>query len=325
MSAGAPDLDALAAGVRAGDTRALARAITLVESEAPAAVELLDRLHGAARAYAVGVAGPPGAGKSTLTAALVAAARARGLSVGVLAVDPSSPLSGGAVLGDRIRLADHFLDGGVFIRSSSSRGHSGGLAASTGASLRLLGAAGRDVVFVEAVGGGQGEVAIGTVADTVVLVLMPGAGDAVQALKAGVLEIPDLIVLNKRDLPGAAAAAQELRRVLALGGGEPAAVLLSDARRREGTAEVWEALERQRDAGASGRLAQRRADNLASEVVAVASARGRRYLENAVSTDPELADLLEEVRSGRLEPLRAVEWIMRKVLPSGNEDDTHTG
>jgi LAO/AO transport system kinase len=322
VSSSAPEPEELASALRAGDTRALARAISLVERGDPAALDLLDRLRGAGRAFAVGLVGPPGVGKSTLAAALVTEARARQLRVGVLAVDPSSPLSGGALLGDRIRLADHFLDDGVFIRSSASRGHAGGLAATTGASLRLLGAAGTQVAFVETVGGGQGEIGIGTVADMVVLVLMPGAGDAVQGLKAGVMEIPDLIVVNKRDLPGAAAAAHALRRVLALGPGDPPAVVLSDARTREGTAEVWERIERRRGADD---LVERRADRLAGEVLAVASTRMRRYLENALSTDPGLASVLEEVRSGRLEPLRAVEQVMRKALPIDDEDDPHTG
>ncbi len=225
MSAKRPSPAELAAGVRAGDARALARAISLLEDGEPAGRELMAALAGeGARALTVGVTGPPGAGKSTLISALVAELRARGKTVGVVSVDPTSPFGEGALLGDRIRLAEHFLDPGVFIRSMGSRGHPGGLAASSLQTLLLLGAAGKDVVFLETVGAGQGELAVRTAADAVVLVLAPGAGDTVQALKAGIMEIPDVIALNKGDLPGAeSAAARAPRGALALGGQPPRA------------------------------------------------------------------------------------------------------
>jgi LAO/AO transport system kinase len=264
-------------------------------------------------------------GKSTLVAALVAEARAAGRRVGVLSVDPTSPFSSGALLGDRIRLGEHFLDPEVFIRSMGSRGAQGGLAGATLEALLVLGAAGKDVVFVETVGAGQGEVGVRGAADTVLLVAMPGSGDAVQALKAGIMEIPDLIAVNKRDLPGAEATAGELRSALALGPGEAPEVLLTEALRREGTGELWARIERRRLAAlADGSLARRRGDNLAAEAVAVAAARARRYLENALGADPALEALLAEVRSGRLDPLSAADRILRHVFPIADHDDPHT-
>jgi LAO/AO transport system kinase len=326
VSARRPSPAELAEGVRRGDVRALARAISLLEDGDPDARELLRSLQGdGARAHAVGVTGPPGVGKSTLISALVSEARARGLSVGVVAVDPTSPFSDGALLGDRIRLAEHFLDPDVFIRSMGSRGRAGGLAGSTLQTLLLLGAAGKDVVFLETVGAGQGEVGVLAIADTVVLVLMPGAGDSVQALKAGIMEIPDLVALNKRDLPGVERAARELRQVLSLGPGTPPALVMTDALAGAGTGELWTRIERHRAEGeADGSLAARRGRNAVAEVMAVASARARRYLENAVAADPELEALLAEVALGRLDPLSGVEEILRTVFRIGDEDNPHT-
>ena len=188
----------LLAGVRSGDRRALARAITLVENSDPLAYELVRDLYPeTGNAYAVGITGPPGVGKSSLISALVRHVRGEERSVGVISVDPSSPFSHGALLGDRIRLSDHFLDPEVFIRSMGTRGHLGGLAEATLQALLVLDAAGKDLVFVETVGAGQGEVEVIGIADTVVLVLMPGSGDSVQALKAGIMEIPDVIADRK--------------------------------------------------------------------------------------------------------------------------------
>ena len=209
--------ETLAAGVRAGDTRALARAITLVENSDPLAYEVVRDLYPeTGRAYTIGVTGPPGVGKSTLIGALVRHVRERELSVGVISVDPSSPFTHGALLGDRIRLADHFLDPGVFIRSMGTRGHLGGIAESTLQAMLVLDAGGKDVIFLETVGAGQSEVEVIGVADTVLLVLMPGSGDSVQALKAGIMEIPDVIAVNKSDHPAAKTMLNEVRSILAL-------------------------------------------------------------------------------------------------------------
>ncbi|NUR74977.1 MAG: methylmalonyl Co-A mutase-associated GTPase MeaB, partial [Thermoleophilia bacterium] len=186
--------ESLVAGVRSGDRRALARAITLVENGDPLAYELVSDVYpDTGRAYAIGITGPPGVGKSSLISALIRLVRAQGNGVGVISVDPSSPFTQGALLGDRIRLTDHFLDPEVFIRSMGTRGHLGGLAETTLQALLVLDAAQKDVVFLETVGTGQSEVGVLAIADTVVLALMPGSGDSIQALKAGIMEIPDVI------------------------------------------------------------------------------------------------------------------------------------
>jgi LAO/AO transport system kinase len=209
--------ESLAAGVRAGEKRALARAITLVENSDPLAYELVrDVYPETGRAYAVGITGPPGVGKSSLISSVVRHVREDGRTVGVISVDPSSPFSHGALLGDRIRLSDHFLDPEVFIRSMGTRGHLGGLAEATLQALLVLDAARKELVFLETVGAGQSEVEVIGIADTVVLVLMPGSGDSIQALKAGIMEIPDVIAINKMDHPAAKTMQIEVRSILSL-------------------------------------------------------------------------------------------------------------
>src|SRR5436190_13315298 len=209
--------ESLAAGVRAGDRRALARAISLVEDSDPLAYDVVRDLYPeTGRAYAIGVTGPPGVGKSSLISALIRHLREQQRTIGVISVDPSSPFSHGALLGDRIRLADHFLDPEVFIRSMGTRGHLGGLAEATLQALLVLDAAGSELVLVETVGAGQSEVEVIGIADTVVLVLMPGSGDSIQALKAGIMEIPDVIAINKMDHPAAKTMLNEVRSILSL-------------------------------------------------------------------------------------------------------------
>jgi LAO/AO transport system kinase len=309
-------LEELTAGVRAGDSRALARAISLVENGDPVAYPLVRDLYPeTGRAAVVGVTGPPGAGKSSLIAALVAHVRDSGRTVGVVSVDPSSPFSRGALLGDRIRLTDHFLDPGVFIRSMGTRGHLGGLAETTLQAVLLLDASGKDIVFVETVGAGQSEVEVTGIADTVLLVLMPGSGDSVQALKAGIMEIPDVIAINKMDHPAAKTMLSEVRSIVGLAEpGRRPPIVLTEALRGENLAELWAKLEEHRAALESdGRLEERRRRNLAAEVFAVASSRAKVRLEAAVADDDELRRLLEAVQRRELDPLTAVREIMEKV------------
>jgi LAO/AO transport system kinase len=313
--------EALVDGVRAGDRRALARAISLVEDGDPRARELVRELYpDTGTAYVLGMTGPPGVGKSSLVSALVRLVRADGTAVGVLSVDPSSPFTRGALLGDRIRLADHFLDEDVFIRSMGTRGHLGGLAEATLQAALVLDAAGKDLLFVETVGTGQSEVEITGIADTIVLALMPGSGDSIQALKAGIMEIPDVIVVNKRDHPAAKTMLNEVRSILSIGAERDwtPPIVLTEAVRGEGIEELWAAIgDHRRYLESSGLLAERRAENLAGEVFAVASARAKAHLERAVAGDPELARLLDEVKRRRLDPLSAVEAIMEQVLKVG--------
>ena len=310
--------DALTAGVRSGDRRALARAISLVENGEPLAYELVRELYPqTGRAYAVGITGPPGVGKSSLISALIRHVRALDRTVGVISVDPSSPFSQGALLGDRIRLADHFLDPAVFIRSMSSRGHLGGLAEAALQALLVLDAAGKDVIFLETVGVGQGEVEVIGIADTVVLVLMPGSGDSIQALKAGIMEIPDVIAVNKMDHPAAKTMLNEVRSILALDQERAwrPPILLTDAVRGENVDKLWQAVcDHRAHLEREGLLEERRGRNLAGEVFAVASSRAKAHLQRAVADDPELRRLLDEVRRRELDPLTAVRELMERVF-----------
>jgi LAO/AO transport system kinase len=318
-------VERLVEGVRSGDRRALARAITLIESSDARAYELIKQVYPeTGKAYAVGVTGPPGVGKSSLISALVRHVRAQDRSVGVISVDPSSPFTRGALLGDRIRLADHFLDPEVFIRSMGTRGHLGGLAEATLQAALLLDAAGKDLLFLETVGAGQSEVEIITIADTVLLVLMPGSGDSIQALKAGIMEIPDVIAVNKRDHPAAKTMVNEVRSILALDtdeGWRPP-IVLTEALEGEGIEELWEEIEQHRRYLEENQLlAERRAQHLAGEVFAVASARAKSHLEQAVTDNPELQRLLGEVQRRELDPLTAVREILEKVFKMSSDGD----
>jgi LAO/AO transport system kinase len=310
--------EALADGVRSGDRRALARAISLVENRDERAYALVRELYPeTGHAYAIGVTGPPGVGKSSLIAALVRHVRELGRTVGVVSVDPSSPFSHGALLGDRIRLADHFLDPDVFIRSMGARGHLGGLAEATVQALLLLDAAGKDLVFLETVGTGQSEIEVLGVADTILLVLMPGSGDSVQALKAGIMEIPDVLAINKSDHPAAKTMLNEVRSILALDRGREwrPPIVLTEALRGEGVEQLWTKLAEHRTfLERDGRLEERRRRNLAAEVFAVASGRAKRHLEEAVAESPELTRLLDAVQRRELDPLSAVREIMVSVF-----------
>jgi GTPase len=314
--------------VRDGDRRALARAITLVENGDPLAYDLVREVYPeTGSAYVVGITGPPGVGKSSLIAALVRQIRESNRTVGVISVDPSSPFTKGALLGDRIRLSEHFLDPGVFIRSMGTRGHLGGLAEATLQALLVLDAAGKDIVFVETVGTGQSEVEVIGIADTVLLVLMPGSGDSIQALKAGIMEIPDVIAINKKDHPAAKTMLNEVRSILTLDkerAWKPP-IVLTEAISDEGVADLWAKVEAHRaHLDEEGLLEERRRRNLAGEVFAVASARAKTHLERAVEGDPELRRLLDEVQRRELDPLTAVREIMDKVFKLGDGNSPHT-
>jgi LAO/AO transport system kinase len=301
-----------------GDRRALARAITLVENDDPEGWALVREVYPkTGKAQIVGFTGPPGVGKSTLIGRLIEQARARDRAVAVLSIDPSSPFTKGALLGDRIRLSDHFLDRGVFIRSMATRGSLGGLSEATLQAALLMDASGKDDVFLETVGVGQAEVDIIDHADTVVLVLMPGSGDSIQALKAGVMEIPDVIVVNKSDHPLTDTMVREIRGVLSLGPQEGwrVPILKTEASRGEGIAEVAEKIgEHHAYISEQGTLAERRRRNLMNEVLALATARLRRRLEAQVRDDESVQELLDEVVARRLDPASAAARLLEREL-----------
>ena len=309
--------DDLTEPLLAGDKRALARAISLVENDDPEGWELVRRVYPkTGRAAMVGFTGPPGVGKSTLIGTLVKHARARDRDVAVLSIDPSSPFTKGALLGDRIRLADHFLDPGVFIRSMASRGSLGGLSEATLQAALLMDAAGKDDVFLETVGVGQAEVDIIDHADTVVLVLMPGSGDSIQALKAGVMEIPDVIAVNKMDHPLTDTMVREIRGVLSLGPKQswPVPILKTDASRGEGIEEVAAAIDEHRaHIKVEGTLEERRRRNLRNEVLELATVRLRRKLHGELD-DPEVEALLDEVVKRKLDPATAASKLLDREL-----------
>ena len=308
------------AGVREGRRRAIGRAITMAESLGPEGRAVMRALHPlAGRAMRVGITGSPGAGKSTLSAALVRLLRGRGMTIAIVSVDPTSPFTHGAVLGDRIRLVDHFLDDGVFIRSMASRGHLGGLSEATGDAVTILDSAGYDVVIVETVGAGQNEVEVQALTDTVVLVLMPGSGDAIQAIKAGVMEIPDVIVINKCDRPGADVLAGEVESALTLvpPDGWVPPVILTQALDGQGVADAWDAVERHRaDLAATGTAGARARDGVRRHLRSLALERMARNL--AARSDAQALDaLVERVVAREIDPSTAVDTILG--VPPGEE------
>jgi len=298
-----------------GDTRALARLLSAVEDESPRVRELIkDLLPRTGHARIIGLTGAPGVGKSTMTAALVGAFRAAGRRVAVLAIDPTSPFTGGALLGDRIRMQQHATDEAVFIRSMASRGHLGGLAATTPQAIRVLDAAGFELIIIETVGVGQAEVAIASLADSVAVLLAPGMGDAVQAAKAGILEVADLFIVNKADKPDAQQVVRDLRGMLALGArhkGWKPPIITTTATTGEGLAEVvtqldahWEWL------AESGELTRRRHARAREEITALAFAALRARLAGSSVTRAGLDDLAARVADGTLDPFQAAEDIL---------------
>jgi LAO/AO transport system kinase len=312
------DVDGLVAAASEGSARAVARLISLVEDAAP---ELRDVMAALAprtgRARVVGLTGSPGVGKSTTTSALVSAFRERGSRVGVLAVDPSSPFSGGALLGDRVRMQDHATDAGVFIRSMASRGHLGGLSWATPQALRVLDAAGCDVILVETVGVGQAEVEVASAADTTIVLLAPGMGDAIQAAKAGILEVADVYVVNKADRDGADNTVRDLRNMISQddgphGGWKPP-IVKTVASRGEGVADLvgrldehWAWLE------SSGELGRRRTARASGEIEAIAVTALRERLGD-LHHGTLLDTLAAEVVAGKTDPYAAADRLVEGV------------
>ncbi|MCX4548133.1 methylmalonyl Co-A mutase-associated GTPase MeaB [Streptomyces sp. NBC_01387] len=313
------DVPTLVEQARAGRPRAVARLISLVEGASPQLREVMARLAPlTGGAYVVGLTGSPGVGKSTSTSALVAAYRRAGKRVGVLAVDPSSPFSGGALLGDRVRMSEHASDPGVYIRSMATRGHLGGLAWSAPQAIRVLDAAGCDVVLVETVGVGQSEVEIASQADTSVVLLAPGMGDGIQAAKAGILEIGDVYVVNKADRDGADATARELNHMLGLGESRGAGdwrppIVKTVAARGEGIDEVVEALEKHRAwMEERGVLKDRRRTRAAHEVETIAVTALRERIGD-LRGDRRLDALAERIVAGALDPYAAADALVEGV------------
>jgi len=305
----------LVARARAGDKRSLARLVSVVENDDPGAAEILRTLYAdTGRAQVVGVTGPPGGGKSTLVNNLAGAYRERSSRVAVVAVDPSSPFSGGAILGDRIRMRERFLDEGIFIRSMASRGHAGGLARATARVVNVLDALGTDVVLVETVGVGQEEVDVIGVADTVCLVTVPGLGDDIQAIKAGILEIADVLVVNKADRPGADETVRDLAQMLSLAKDHPwkPPIIRTSARSGEGTRELVDAIEKHRAWSAgSGEQVRRRRAAARVEVEGLLREALLRELAGRVG-ESRLAAAVARVAERSLDPYAAVEELLRE-------------
>ncbi|MEU1120423.1 MULTISPECIES: methylmalonyl Co-A mutase-associated GTPase MeaB [unclassified Streptomyces] len=316
------DVPSLVAQARKGRPRAVARLISLVEGASPQLREVMAALAPlAGNAYVVGLTGSPGVGKSTSTSALVSAYRRTGKRVGVLAVDPSSPFSGGALLGDRVRMSDHASDPGVYIRSMATRGHLGGLAWAAPQAIRVLDAAGCDVILVETVGVGQSEVEIASQADTSVVLLAPGMGDGIQAAKAGILEIGDVYVVNKADRDGADATARELNHMLGLGesrgpGDWRPPIVKTVAARNEGIDEVVEALEKHRAwMEERGVLGERRVARASREVETIAVTALRERI-GSLHGDLRLSALAERIVAGELDPYTAADELVEGLTES---------
>ena len=307
---------------RSGDARSVARLISLVEDASPQLREVMAGLAPyAGNAHVVGLTGSPGVGKSTSTSALVGALRKQGKRVGVLAVDPSSPFSGGALLGDRVRMQDHALDRDVYIRSMASRGHLGGLSWAAPQALRVLDAAGCEVILVETVGVGQSEVEVASMADTTLVLIAPGMGDGIQAAKAGILEIGDLYVINKADREGADQVRRELRSMLALAerpeGAWRPEIVKTVASKGEGVDDVVAAIERHREhLSASGELDARRLKRTRDEIEAIAVTALRQQWRG-VHENAALDELAGEVVAGRSDPYAAADLLLESIGDAG--------
>jgi LAO/AO transport system kinase len=322
----------LADAAVAGDRRSLARLLTAVENRSPVGEAAMRRLYPTAgRAHLVGITGPPGSGKSTLVAALIAEVRRAGRSVAVVAVDPSSPITGGALLGDRVRMQAYASDDGVFIRSMAARGHAGGLASTSTAAAAVLDAAGFDLILLETVGTGQSEVEVAAAADTTVVLEAPEMGDEVQAIKAGLLEVADLVVVNKGDKPGAQRTAAQLRAMLVAtaprsdGSDRPRPkrpeVLITTAIDGNGVPELLLALDRHRAAGRENVSAAARLARAEGQVWAIVADRLRDRLNDPASA-AATAGTMGEVASHRLDPYSAADRLLAGLVVSGHADET---
>ena len=308
----------LSSRVLDGDARALARAISLVEDEAPDGAALVRQIFPhTGRAYLIGITGAPGSGKSTLVDRLTAEIRAKGQTVGVVAVDPTSPFSGGAILGDRVRMQAHAGDAGVFIRSMATRGHLGGLARATGEVALILDAAGKDVVIIETVGVGQDEIDIVRTADVSVVTLVPGAGDEVQALKAGIMEIADIFVVNKADREGADRTVASIEANLSLQTFTPEEwrppIVKTEATTGRGVPELREAIERFRTHTASAQGARRRA-RAEYRLRELLAHRFVQHVERVVLRRGEFDGILDRIAAREVDPYTAVDEIMKRAL-----------
>ncbi len=312
-------LETLSKDLLRGDRRALAKAISLVEDGGPDASELVKSLFShSGRAHVIGITGSPGVGKSTLVDALITEIRQSGLKIGVLAVDPSSPFTGGAILGDRIRMQGHTLDKNVFIRSMANHGQAGGVALATYDAIRMFEASGYDLILIETVGVGQSELAIAKTADTTVLVLMPGSGDDIQAIKSGIMEIGDIFVVNKGDLPGANKTTSEITASLELTNFENAwrpPVIPAVAETGQGVDKVWQALKDHfQFLTSTGLLAQRRQAKIQAELAELVAALARENLRNSIESSAEARKLLSQVLEKQVDPHSAAEELMQDLF-----------
>jgi LAO/AO transport system kinase len=298
-----------------GDKQSLARLITLVETESPKVAEIMRAIYPhTGKAFCVGVTGPPGGGKSTLVARLTSIARGKGLQVGIIAVDPTSPFSGGAILGDRIRMQQHYLDDGVFIRSMATRGSHGGLPRTASGVIKLLDACGKDIVLVETVGVGQTEIDIMEAADTTIVVLSPEAGDSIQTMKAGLMEIADIFAINKADRPGADYLVAELEGMVHQSPKQSwwqVPVIATQAVNNVGVAELYEQIECHRRAlEQSGMLALKRSKQRRTDLLRTIEHRIMAQVVKQIEQDGQLAGYLEKVEKGEMDPYSAAKEIL---------------